>query len=195
MRIAHLLLLGLFLPGQARSQGSLVFLNTVPTVGITAPITFANGTRIPGSAGYTAQLFVGPLGTPVDSLEPLFPTTIFRDDFPGFLVQANVPVPNLMPGDFASTVVRVFDGSTWDSSSCRGESPVFESHIGGPQGSPSGFLIGLRAFSLPCVPEPSSGCLAALGALLMLGNLWRACGHHPGGFPRRGSPRLRPDRP
>ena len=131
-----------------------------------ARVTYLNGTPITG--GFTAQLFGGAEGTPVSALTPLFPTTIFRSaPLAGYIIPKDVIVPGIPGGNRATLVMRAFSGSSWENSSCRGESnPITIVLYGGFTG-PASTLIGLQPFSVDCIPEPSSIALVACGAVAM----------------------------
>jgi len=107
------------------AQGPVSFNNRDSAAGIDARITFLDGT--PVGAGYTAQLYGGREGTPIDSLTPLFPTTTFRTTSlaaMGYVRGVAVPLDplELRPGERVTLVVRTFDATTWETSTCRGES-------------------------------------------------------------------------
>jgi hypothetical protein len=149
----------------ARGQGVINFNNRVPPQ-IDARVTYLDGT--PVGSGFTAQLYGGPVGTPIGALVPLLPTTIFR---PGPAAGYVIPVavteylPSIGPSDSMTVVMRAFDGATWDTSSCRGESNPIRVLPGSPSGVP-GTLDGLRPFQVDCIPEPTVLALWSTGLLV-----------------------------
>src|SRR4029453_18003817 len=114
-------LLAMAAPLSAMAQGTIYFSNRAGPE-IDAPVTYLDGTRV--GAGFTAQLFGGPKGTPLMSLEPWFPTAQFYQYPPGLgYVQPGMHfgiVETPLPfGAEVSVVMRVFDGPTWEASTCR----------------------------------------------------------------------------
>jgi hypothetical protein len=127
-------------------------------------ITFIDGTGV--GAGYTAQLYVGPAGSSLDALVPVFPTTTFRTVTPqamGYVVSREVVIPNIPPGVFATVQMRAFNGSTWESSLCRGESNLIEVNLSGGPALPPSALYGMEPFQVVCIPEPGPADLLACG--------------------------------
>lgn len=150
----------------AFAQGHLNFANRV-FGDLDARVTFLDGT--PVGAGYTAQMYGGPAGTPVQSLVPLLPTTIFRSGAGvGYVVQVSMVVPGV--DQCGTFVMRVFDGATWETSLCRGESNPVTVELTYPPGPPA-TLVGLQPFQVNCIPEPSTIVLGIAGAITAL--LWR----------------------
>jgi hypothetical protein len=169
----------------ALGQGSVVFNNRVPPI-VDARVTFLDGNGV--GAGFTAQLYGGPAGSSIEQLTPLFPVTTFRT-VPaaalGYVFGEIVRVPDVPLGQSATFVMRVFDGSSWENATCRGESNPITIQLLGDIGSgvPIANLVGLQPFLVDCVPEPGTlplFGLAAAGWCLMRsldsaggGNRWK----------------------
>lgn len=153
------------------AQGLIVFANRVAG-GHDAPVVFAwDPLRGPGP-GYTAQLYGGAPGRPAGSLEPLFPTTTFRDENPiseRYVREVIIEVPGIPPGEFASLLMRVYNGQDWNSSTIRGESHLFTEFLGGGDFPPTN-LDGLdyEPIVLGLVPEPRALVMGMAG----FGVLW-----------------------
>jgi hypothetical protein len=149
-------------------QGFIHFVNLVgapPHSTVDAPVSFLDGTRI--SSGFTAQLYGGPGGTPLEALSPLFPTTSFVPSFPGYVRSVIVTVPDVPPGQSATFLMRVYDGENWEASLCRGESnPITLNLAIGSQ--PPTVPVGLQPFQVNCIPEPSVFVLVTVGAAVLL---------------------------
>lgn len=146
------------------AQGTVRFLNRF--IGVDARITFENGSGV--GEGFTAQLYGGPVTAPRESLAPLFPMATFRTSSRaamGYLEPVDVLVPGVAPLSDAKFFVRVFEGATWESSLCRGESNSFVTSVGGGDRPPSE-LFGLQAFTVICIPEPSTFALFGCGVML-----------------------------
>ncbi len=156
---------------RGRTQGTVFFDNRVslPLPGINARVTFLDGT--PVGAGFTAQLYGGPSGTPLESLEPQFPTTIFQTSTPaglGYIQPVIVIVAGVERESVATLVMRVFDGPTWESSACRGEAAPLNVTLRGGAPGLDAYLEGLQPFQVNCIPEPSAATLLACGALALI---------------------------
>lgn len=154
----------------AVAQGQINFANRVSGT-VEARVHFLDGT--PVGAGYTAQLYGGPVGTPISSLTPLLPTTIFRFGAGvGYIVGRIITVPEdvVRDGELGTFVMRVFEGASWETSLCRGESnPVNVRPISATP--PPTDLQGLQSFQVSCIPEP--GTTALLLAALLAGSAGR----------------------
>jgi hypothetical protein len=161
--------LGTFLfPGRAVAQGTVNFANKVPSARIDAPVTFQDGTFV--SAGYTAQLYAGPQGSPASALQPVLPTSTFATGAAaGYIRPTQLEIFGLFPGEFATLQVRVYGGADWDNSLCRGESNLLLIQLSGGTSLPAD-LVGLQPFQVICAPEPSTELLfiAALALILSL---------------------------
>jgi len=197
--IASLLVASAFGQGQIffnnrGSVGAAVYnLNPAePTVRLSGNSTTNGGTvnyaGIPLVFGtnYTAQLWYGPAGTPVDALQPLNTaqgTVTFRPagTFNGFILQtAAAATLNGVPFNTTAAIqMRVWDNrngtiTSWaqaiaDPTVATGFSDAFTSQtLLDPPDSPPG-MTGLQSFNLTIVPEPSVIALGALalGALLL----------------------------
>lgn len=148
------------------AQGHLHFANRVQGY-VDAPVTFLDGT--PVGPEYTAQMYGGIVGTPLSSLKPLSPTTTFRSGLGrGYVIGIGLVVPDV--NEFGTFVMRVFDGTSWETSLCRGESKPVTIKLTHPPGPPAD-LIGLEPFQVNCIPEPSTIVLGIAGAITVL--LWR----------------------
>ncbi len=151
----------------AYGQGLVNFNNRV-TREVDARVTFPDGS--PVGVGFTAQLYGGPIGTSVDALVPLFPTTTFRltsTQAMGYVIGVEVVFQGMQPGTPATVQMRVFDGATWETSVCRGESnPITVSLFGG-NGTPTN-LVGMQPFQVNCIPEPGNGVLLVCGVAGLL---------------------------
>jgi len=146
-------------------QGQVNFNNRVTGV-VDARVTFADGSGGVG-AGYTAQLFGGPAGTPAGQLTALSPSTTFRTSSAaaqGYVNGVTVEVPGVASGNNATLVMRVF---ATGSSAVLGESNPITIAVGGGTLPPSN-LAGLQGFTVGVVPEPSTIALGALGVAALL---------------------------
>jgi hypothetical protein len=81
----------------------------------------------------------------------------------GYVFGKTVSVSNVPTGERATLVMRVFDGSSWENATCRGESNPITIQLLGSIGTglPIANLVGLQPFQVDCVPEP--GTLTLLG--------------------------------
>jgi len=156
-------------------QGSVNF-NTrvIPDVDVKIPLStggFAEGTD------FTAQLYGGPAGSAEGALVALTPTTNFRTgNAAGYVVPAGaVTVPGVAEGSPAALQLRVWasggqfaGGGTFDTSLAAGKSAIITSpNLGGTLTTPPN-LIGLTAFTVQVVPEPTTIALGLLGAAALL---------------------------
>jgi hypothetical protein len=157
------------------AQGTVNFsTRQIPDVDVKIPLStggFAEG------ADYTAQLYGGPAGSPESALVPLTPTTALRTGAAaGYVVPAgSVAVPGVAEGSRAALQLRVWasggpnaGGGTFDTSLASGKSNIFDSPpLGGTLTTPPN-LIGLTAFTVNVVPEPTTIALGILGAFALL---------------------------
>jgi len=143
----------------ARAQGEVEFLTYEPPQ-VDAQVTFPDGT--PVGAGFSAQLYGGPEGTPTSSLQPLLPKTTFFLDFPGYVNPVLIVLPNIPAYRRGTFFMRAFDGLDWESSSRRGESFPVTIAVGGDT-QPGALLTGLQGFQVQLVPEPRTFTLLFLG--------------------------------
>lgn len=167
-------LLGAMSASLCCAQGTLSFFgstiafdNLSKIAEIDARVSYLDGT--PLGAGFTAQLYGAPVGTPTDLLQPLFPTTRFVTDPPEGLgyIFPRIVETQWSPDTKLTVVMRAFDGGTWEQSTCRGESMAISLRPASPLGLPTS-LAGLQPFSVNCVPEPSVAGLVAGGGLILL---------------------------
>jgi len=149
----------------------VAFVTYAPEYGIDAPVSFNNGTRI--GPEFTGQLFGGPAGTPVSALEPLYPIASFtyfpdQPEYNGYIFTGGgVHVPHLNSMLQATVVLRAYNGSSWDTSTYRGESGPITVQFFNPSG-PDAILSGLQGFTVEAVPEPGTICLLAGGGLMLV---------------------------
>ena len=97
--------------------------------------------------GFTAQLWAGPEGGP---LEPLSPTATFRtsSEFAkGYVNSVQLVVPGVAAGEYADLELRAFDGSAWTESRVRGKSKTITIVLGGGH-SPPAALVGMQPFAM-----------------------------------------------
>jgi len=175
------------------SQGSVNFQNKVGTAGIDAPVSYAAGSALGGSAGTkidgtvhpTAQvaLYGGPDGATVDQLILIAPMVNFRPGAAAGYVNVGQAgerdIPGVPLGGFAMVQIRAWDtadgttAATYELAAAKpnayvGTSALLRIKTGGdtPVGgtpNPPGNLIGLQAFSINIVPEPGTIALGFLG--------------------------------
>ena len=148
------------------SQGTVWFANRQPEGGDSYQYVFADGTGV--GTGYTAQLFGGPVGTSVDRLQPLFPTTTFNPRAPGYVIPVVVTVPGVLPGEEVTILARIFNGSTWEDSTCRAEDLFVRRPVGEPD-----VPVDTRGSGavVTCIPEPGALALSLVGSAIF--SLWR----------------------
>lgn len=148
--------------------GHLNFSNIEGAAGINARVTFQDGS--PVGPPYNAALYIGPPGSAASSLAAVFVTSFWRTGAAaGYWVRADVDFPLPDPSLWVTLQARVFEGATWESSLCRGESNLIEAFMNsGPTGLPED-MVGLQPFQVICIPEPSAAALLFLGC----GLLWR----------------------
>ena len=136
---------------------------------IDAPVTFLDGSRV--GSGYQAQVFIGLRGTPATSLQPVFPTApfqLFPDGRPsGYFFYDTLDIPGIGPGLEVTLAVRVFNGTSWETATCRGESVLLDLTLGGWT-APATPLFGLQPFSVNCIPEPGTYAIFAAGIGLFI---------------------------
>lgn len=125
------------------NSGSVVMNNHVPGV-VEARVLLADGK--PAGAGWVAQLYGGPEG---GTLQGLFPATTFRTstDALGYVNSIDVAVPDVKPGAKATLVMRVFNGSSFETSRDRLESNAITIVVGGGLFPPTA-LVGLKTFTV-----------------------------------------------
>lgn len=159
----------------AFAQGTLIFGNA--NAQVNAKVTdLATGLGL-GGTGWIAQLWYGPAGSTESSLighatTATFSTTAAQAGyfFGGARTIATIPV-----GSVAVTQVRVWNaaaGADWLTASASasgivGRSALVNVTLTGPPATPAN-MVGLAAFTVAPVPEPSSFALAGLGAAALL---------------------------
>ena len=175
MKIALILFFSFILIAQSFGQGRMYFANVEPAA-VWAEITIPQG--VPASS-FTGQLYGAPQTSSLDALVPLFPVTGFRPGFERFgrLQLVEVDIAFAQPEEFARFQIRVFDGPSWDSSICRGQSTPFLSLVG-PVAAP-GFLVGLEPFAIECIAEPPPIAIFGLSTGAVLLALLRKNGRFP----------------
>lgn len=132
------------------NSGAVVFNNRITGV-VDVRVILPDGTG--AGAGWTAQLYGGAEGA---SLTPLFPTTTFRTSSAaamGYVNQVDVTVPGVKPGTRATIVMRVFNGTSFETSPLRYESNPFTITLGGGTLPPAS-LVGLTSFKLVTDAKP-----------------------------------------
>lgn len=128
---------------------------------VDARVLLPDGTG--AGAGWTAELLAGPEG---GTLTPVSPTTTFRTSSAaamGYVDPIDVGVPNVLPGGRAVIVMRAFNGSSYETSTLRGQSKPISVTLGGAGSPPSlpatlagmeGFTVGQSQTSTPPPPPP-----------------------------------------
>jgi hypothetical protein len=151
------------------AQGTVQFNTHLPSRLIDAPVSFLDGTRLPPESGFVGQLFAGPAGTPISELLPVSVGLQFGfpgRDRDGYIIGPDVAIMNVPIRGEATIIMRAYNGATWESSSCRGESqPITILLSGGME--PTSELTGLQGFQVNCVPEPSTVALLSGGMICL----------------------------
>ncbi len=158
MKRCLLLSLLLFAAAAAFGQGTVLFYNHVPAVGLDAPVFDTDATTLLWGYPYTATLAAGP--TP-DSLQ-LVPGSATFGGEPGYWMSAGDSlertIPTVPAGELAFLQVRI---SSPDGK--HGESSIFSVTTGGdtengtqPPTLPA-YLVGLQSITL--TPEPPTVAL------------------------------------
>ncbi|MBI4660901.1 MAG: VCBS repeat-containing protein [Verrucomicrobia bacterium] len=127
--------------------GTVTFNNYIPGV-VDARVRHPDGTGV--GAGWTAQLYGGPEGTPTELLKPLSPTTTFRlssESTFGYVNPVEVAVPGVSPSAKATLAMRVFQGANFETAGFRGESAPITIVVGGGVFTPAN-LAGLQSFKV-----------------------------------------------
>ncbi len=156
-------------PADPEPGGTVYFCTLLPDAGlpgipslrerrepVDARVTSPDGT--PLGAGFTAQLYGGPAGTPIDQLVPLTPTTTFQTasaELKGYVKPVLLTPPGIAPGSSATFVMRVFDGASFETSAVRGQSKPITVSLIGPNTVPPANLVGLQGFTVPAPAEQS----------------------------------------
>lgn len=152
-------------------QGTVHFNTRIPGL-VDARFMCSDGLGL--GAGFTAQLFGGTEGTPLDRLEPLYPTTTFRTSSVatlGYVNPVDVTVPGVAPGDRAVLLMRAYRGPSWEQATFRMQSNPITITLGGGLLPPAN-LVGMNGTTIigggGCIPEPSTVALWVLGLTLMV---------------------------
>lgn len=127
------------------NTGAILFNNRVPGT-VDARVMVPPDFTVGAGAGWHAQLFVAPEGQ--TSYKALLPMTTFRSTSSaamGYVEPIDVKVPGFKPGTKATFVMRVFNGTSFETSPLRLESNPFTVAVGGGTLPPSN-LIGLKSF-------------------------------------------------
>jgi hypothetical protein len=172
----------------AYAQGTVLFYNHVPTIGLDAPVFDVGGQSFLAGYPFFAQLYAGPA---VSSLTPIGSALPFQTGpgagywTAGFDGGFTRIITTVAPGESAFVQVRVFSlltGRTYEDvlahGGKHGESLISSVITGGdtkngtqPPGLPA-YLTGLQSFSLtgvdpvPAVPEPTTTALLLTGGLV-----------------------------
>lgn len=168
----------MFIAATAFGQGTIQFNNRIVGT-VDARIFLPDGITGVG-AGYKAQLYAGPAGSVISSLRALTPTTDFRTSSAaaaGYVNPVDLVIPGSPGGQKVTVVMRVFNGSTYETSTIRGESNPITITLGGASvpPTPAAALVGLQSFNLispPAAPtitvQPTSQQTVAVGTTVTL---------------------------
>jgi len=153
----------------ALGQGTLNFSTFVGS--INAPVDFA-GTSVAGP-DYVGQLYVSPAGG--GSFEAAGPIVPFLSGAgAGYIIHGEIAAANVAAGSSADVIMRAWataSGADWGEASSNPSGIIGESNMinvaalggaGDPPSTPPD-LVGLQAFSLTQIPEPSTVALGLLG--------------------------------
>jgi hypothetical protein len=172
----------------AYAQGTVLFYNHVPTIGLDAPVFDVGGQSFLAGWPFYAQLYAGPAAS---SLTPIGSEVVFQAGpgagyWIGFNGGLTRIITTVAPGESAFVQVRVFSvltGGNYEDVLARGgkhgESLIFSVITGDdtkngtqPPSLPA-YLTGLQSFSLtgvdpavPAVPEPTTTALLLTGGLI-----------------------------
>ncbi len=163
----------------AHAQGTVNFNNFVSGE-VNARVSLQSSGAFLAGTQYGIQLYSGISGSSALTLTANGAVLNFRTaSGAGYLnpngTDTTRVIAGVTPGSAATIQVRAWDlttGSTWETATIRGESNLLTLNTGGagnPPGLPAN-LVGLQAFSIAPIPEPSTFALGALGvgALLMV---------------------------
>ena len=167
----------LFVSLGALAQGTINFSNGA--AGVNAQIRDASGAFAAGT-GFVAQLWAGATAS---SLAPITPTATFATGASaGYFFGGSRTIPGVATGSPAFIQVRVWSANFADWATAFGAYnsgnpsaqiggdlvPAWASPNLGGGATPPANMIGMQAFQLRQVPEPSTIALAALGAAALL---------------------------
>lgn len=118
-----------------------------PWMGVDARVTYSDGT--PAGAGLTAQLFGETSGAALDSLRPLEPPTTFHTSpaLAGYVKPVAVSIPGVSSANPVTLILRVFNSSSFETSTIRGQSDPITIKVGGGTLLAAN-LAGLKGFVL-----------------------------------------------
>lgn len=159
----------------AFAQGTCIFGNA--NAQVNAPISeLAGGAKLSG-IGWIAQLWYGPAGSAESALVAHPTTATFSTTAAqaGYFFGGARTIDGIAVGSVAVTQVRVWNaaaGASWADALANplglvGRSGLVSVSLTGPPATPAN-LVGLTAFTVAPVPEPSSFALAGLGAAALL---------------------------
>lgn len=156
------------------AQGQVAFNNRVTLAGVDFKVTdFLTGVALSGT-GYTAQLFGAASGVTDQNLfSAATPSTTFRTGTAaGYVTGVTATFAGLAVNSSANVQMRVWDNlggtvTTWAQAIANptvrwGKSNVIAVTLGGDSVFPAD-LVGMTAFSIAAVPEPSTIALGVLG--------------------------------
>lgn len=177
MKIKTLVALGIatLAAGSLHAQGTIDFQPRILGV-YDCRVTDESGSMpvLCSGTNYTAQLFVGPLGSSESELI-LVPgsTSTFRSGVNVGLWNMVLGLPTSVPGGVRATFqVRVWDNlggriTRYDDAFIFGHSALVDTvEVLGGSGNPPKLpanLLGLTSFSINYIPEPTTAALAGLG--------------------------------
>jgi len=178
-RVGTVILAPVYLP---EAGDSLLEKHGNTATGIPAGTQTYTGGVIPASqgAGYSAQLFAGPLGTTDENLTPLTPITTFRTQtaLAGFIINVSTIVPGVAANSQARAQMRVWQNlgntvTSWTDALTRaagnstyqlGDGLSFDTPALTALPASPADPIGIQSFNVhTVVPEPSTIALGVLG--------------------------------
>jgi hypothetical protein len=74
----------------------------------------------------------------------------------------------------ATLEVRVFNGASWETSTCRGQSNPMTEILSGGAATPT-YLVHLQAFQVDCIPEPDTVALLSCALIALAWATHRKC--------------------
>ncbi|MGC8887971.1 MAG: immunoglobulin domain-containing protein, partial [Verrucomicrobiia bacterium] len=169
------------------SFGTVVLSTRLLAAGINAKVYDSDGVTPLQGIGYSAQLYGGPAGTPEDQLQPACPMTVFRTGTAaGYVIQTDVYIPGVMPGENATLQLRVWDNQTTTIQSYEAalaarvktgkSAPITINGLGGDPGTGmppifSPYLTNIQSFIIGIAPQiavhPQSQAVATGAAVTL----------------------------
>jgi len=154
----------------AYAQGTVNF--ATAATGVNAPARDTTG-GAPGAlatgAAYSAMLYVGPAGTAASALTTNGVSggvaSFGTAGLAGYVTGGTRTITGFAGGTTVTLQVRAWatgTGNSWETASTRGESVTVQATLASGVNQPPN-LVGLQAFSINPVPEPSSIALGLLG--------------------------------